>query len=452
MQDDKAKSPPIDLSLRITVGNEKYLEHQGVNVENFADEQVASSHNMLKTESDIKLKTEKKAKRIREHNDLNNLKDNFSAREQSFVTHPYSSNRQESNTLMETEIMRHISAMPSYLKDDMSKKEWLLNSLSGVLGGRKINSGVEQTSEINTHSAVQANKSDYTSSSSNKNDITFNSRLPQTSLQQSSLAHSNINSYQHFPGSGGVNVGNTGVIGRDSSLPLDDEDLYLYGDEGIGQTKENKENIECEKNSMAANLDAYDNSYEEAVQQPATVASQLPTLLNDPTIGSILKSIGFSFNSATGPSLQTSLENSIDQGSSFLSGGIPSVDIGKVFSKEETDAPNKKKRRTVPESYETYEERARKYREEQLKAMSETLQNSSELYSETKPIVNFENLLDSFYSYGDKQQSKNDSNHQAAYSGLDIIQQYDSHITDNSRILTAGNVNSFGLFYLILPS
>lgn len=304
--------------------------------------------------------------------------------------------------LLEAEILKHISAMPSYLKDDMAKKEWLLSSLSGVLTGRPgAPPGVESSNAVGNVANVKPN------TAVNYGQSVTDTAVPRSQPQSSSSYSLNTS----------VALGHSAPLSSigngASSEMVEDEDLYLYGDESATQ-------LASGGNHASSNLDSS--------QEQVSGASQMAALVNDPTIESILKSIGISMDPngmALGlPSQANSLEQSIDQGSSFLSGGtpLPPVDFGKVFAKDDTDSSSRKKRRRVPDTYESYEERARKYREEQMAAMTATYQTVDQQQDD---YGQQQGQYESYYDDGSGMLASGDAA-QVAYGSLASIQQYDS--------------------------
>lgn len=312
--------------------------------------------------------------------------------------------------LLEAEILKHISAMPSYLKDDMAKKEWLLSSLSGVLTGRPgAPPGVESSNALGNVANVKPSTA-----------VNYGQSVTDTAVSRSQPQLGS-----NYSLSTSVTLGNSGPLSSigngASSEMVEDEDLYLYGDESATQ-------LASGSNHASSNLDSS--------QEQVPGASRMAALVNDPTIESILKSIGISMDPtamALGlPTQANSLEQSIDQGSSFLSGGtpLPPVDFGKVFAKDDTDSSGRKKRRRVPDTYESYEERARKYREEQMAAMTATYQTVDQQQDD----YGQQGQYGSYYDDGSGMAASADAA-QVAYGSLASIQQYDSVLPHNEPTL-----------------
>lgn len=121
---------------------------------------------------------------------------------------------------------------------------------------------------------------------------------------------------------------------------------------------------------------------------PAVVPTpepEKPSTDSDPTIKSILKSIGFNFELSKlmqekaqeqRDKLVKKVDNldtyGIKQASSFLKEGLSNVDIGSVFDAKVVGTPiSQKKSSILSEPSLSYEERARRYKEEQMKAYAQ---------------------------------------------------------------------------------
>ena len=258
------------------------------------------------------------------------------------------------------------------------------------------------------------------------------------------------------------------VPGIASMMDIDDEDAFLYGDldmpqpEAAAGQQHNDKGKRSEDESHAdpvftggytgedpgwevASAKAWPEPVSEDKHEQSEQPKKEEEAPVDPTIQNILKSIGFNFELSKLMQKKAHDERQksedvesygIRQGSSFLSGGLKSSDIKSALNADEVTADAKKgkeSRKASVDVKESYEERARRYREEEMKMYQTNPENelnqAEEHWENNEEISQPSNgsYYDQSQSYGMESHVDYESSHMDQYGDGGYEQHYSEY-------------------------